>query len=942
MVGRDLELGLVRRMVRDVRAGQAAVLLIEGEAGIGKSRLVDHLIGEAHADGAIVYGGEAHPFERTHPFGAVADALDLRRRSPDPRRAMIGGMLAGGAERPAAAGGAPDLRYQIVEEILDLLEASCAEGPVVLVLEDIHWADDSTLLAFRSMARRLAHVPLLLVASLRPAPRSAELDQLLNDVLAAGARIIRLGAFGPDEVRALAGAELGTSPGPELMAVLARAGGNPLWVVEILRSLSDEGLLHLGDAPAGAAFWELPGSFREVVIRRLRYLPEDTLGLLQIAAVLGDTVSVADLATVARREPGEVVVQLSEAFRAHLLGEDGHDFVFRHQLVHDAIYQEIPIPIRRVMHRDAAGALASAGAGPLQIADHLVRGAARGDLQAVEWLRRAAREAAAGSPAVSVDLLQRAESLLPGGHPDADPVSVELVEALLRAGKTADGAARAEAVLARRHRPEADLPLRLSVISALSILNQPDKLIDHAEATLAEVPDLPLADHSLILAQVSLARTFAGDSVGGEEEARRALDAAERSGDTAMTVWSLAALSVAVRWRGRYPEAVELTRRALRLAADTGEPGARLRHPRFFLGMALCDCDLFDEAAVTFAEALEEYEELGSAWLLSDTLVLQATASFITGNWDDAAPGLEAGLLLGQEQGNRILVNQSRAYQAVIAAARGDVRTARETLALVEGELTSDAPGFGAEMVAYAASVIAEADRDPAAAFEILLRFWPLDAERDSRYYHRYLAPALVRLALALGRPDVAGQVAGLAEADACLAPGVPTVLSTASRCRGLAETDPGALLEAVELARRGPRLLDHAGTCEDAAAVLISVGRADEAKPLLIEALERYEGVGAHAWAARVSAELRRLGIRRGTRGPRSRPTYGWESLTATERSVSQLVAEGLTNRNVARRLHISPHTVNTHLRHVFEKLSVSNRAALAAAVAQSATPSP
>jgi predicted ATPase len=213
-------------MVRDVRAGQAAVLLIEGEAGIGKSRLVHHLIGEAYAAGAVVFCGEAHPFERTHPFGVVADALDLRRRSPDPRRAMIGRLLAGDAE-PPAVGGAPDLRYQIVEEILDLLEASCAEGPVVLVLEDIHWADDSTLLAFRAIVRRLAHVPLLLVASLRPAPRSAELDQLLGDVLAAGVCLVRLGALGPDEVRALAGAELGTAPGPELMAVLGKAGGNP-------------------------------------------------------------------------------------------------------------------------------------------------------------------------------------------------------------------------------------------------------------------------------------------------------------------------------------------------------------------------------------------------------------------------------------------------------------------------------------------------------------------------------------------------------------------------------------------------------------------------------------------------------------------------------------------------------------------------------------------
>jgi DNA-binding CsgD family transcriptional regulator len=942
LVGRGLELDLVRGMVLDVRAGQAAVLLIEGEAGIGKSRLVQSLMGEASAARAVVFRGEAHPFESTHPFGVVADALGLRRRSPDPRRAMIGSLLAGNADGQAAGGGTPDLRYQIVEEILDLVEASCAEHPVVLVLEDLHWADDSTLLAFRSMVHRLAHVPLLLVASLRPAPRSAELDHLLNDLFAAGARAVRLGAFGPDEVRALAQAETGAVPGPELMAVLDKAGGNPLWVVEILRSLSDEGLLRADDGTAEAALPELPGSLREVVIRRLRYLPDETLSLLQIAAVLGDTASVADVAAVARREPGAVVAQLGEAFRARLLGEAGHEFVFRHQLVHDAIYQEIPAPARQVMHRDAAEALANTGADLLQVADHLVLGAARGDLQAVEWLRRAAREAASGSPAVSVDLLRRADSLLPDGHPDADLVSVELVGALLRAGKTADGAERAEAVLARPHAEETEVPLRLALIDALSILNQPDKLIERAEAALAELPDLPLAGQALVLAQTSLGRTFAGDPVAGEHTARRALAAAERSGDTAMTVWSLNTLSAAVCWHGRYNEAVELARRAVRVASDPHRPEARLRHPRFFLGMALSACDLLAEAAATFAEALDEYEELGSVWLLSDTLAFQANVSFITGDWDDAGPGLEAGLLLAEEQGNRVLVNQWHACRALIAAARGEDRAAREALAPVEGELISDAPGFGAEMVAYAASVISEAAGDPAAAFGILLRFWQLDAERDGHYYDRYLAPALVRLALALGRHDVARQVTGSAEADVSLAPDVPTVLSAARRCRGLVEADPDALLRAVELARDGGRLLDHAGSCEDAAAALTTAGRPEEAKPLLIEALERYEGAGAHAWAARVSAELRGLGVRRGARGPRSRPAHGWESLTATERAVSQLVAEGLTNRNVAHRLHISPHTVNTHLRHVFEKLSVSNRAALAAVVAQSATASP
>ena len=113
--------------------------------------------------------------------------------------------------------------------------------------------------------------------------------------------------------------------------------------------------------------------------------------------------------------------------------------------------------------------------------------------------------------------------------------------------------------------------------------------------------------------------------------------------------------------------------------------------------------------------------------------------------------------------------------------------------------------------------------------------------------------------------------------------------------------------------------------------------GRHDEAAALLAEALERYEQAGADAWARRVRVRLRALGVRPGPRGSRRRPAHGWESLTATERAVSRLVAEGLTNGAVAKRLYISPHTVNTHLRHVFAKLDVSNRVALAAVVHRS-----
>jgi DNA-binding CsgD family transcriptional regulator len=237
-------------------------------------------------------------------------------------------------------------------------------------------------------------------------------------------------------------------------------------------------------------------------------------------------------------------------------------------------------------------------------------------------------------------------------------------------------------------------------------------------------------------------------------------------------------------------------------------------------------------------------------------------------------------------------------------------------------------------MAAVAAAAIAEAGGDQARALELLLCAWNDDLDRGIRYWHRYLGPPLVRLGIALGRTDIAEQVVATVEAGAALAPGVPTLEAAAHRCRGLLETDVESLLHAVDLARSGGRLLDHAGTCEDAASVLLAVGAASRARALLEEALAEYERVEALGGARRVAAVLRGLGVRRGVRGGRRRPAHGWESLTASERAVSELVAEGLTNRAAAQRLHISPHTVNTHLRHVFQKLAVSTRAELAAKV--------
>lgn len=483
LVGREDELGLAAAAVRQLSEGRASALAIEGEAGIGKTLLVQAIVDDARSRDVAVFWGQAHPFERTRPFGVVVAALDLSRRSLDPRRAAIGALLAGqGAGAPRTAGG---IQYRVVEEIVDLVETSCAERPVLLVAEDIQWADSASLLAISSLVRQLPLAALLVVVTARPSPLSAEVLRLLDDLAAAGARTLRLQPLKSGDVAVLACHVLGAPPGPALTAMLDKAGRNPLWAVAMLRSLADEGTLRRAGDSVETTTSELPVSLSDLVVRRLRDLPAATLELLRVTAVLGDAVSLRDVAAVTRRPPAEVAGQLSDAFDAQLLDEADDRVVFRHQLVHDAIYQHMPPSARRLLHREAAVALMAAGADRLDVADHLMLGAERGDEQAIAWLRDAAREASAQAPLVTLELIRRAEQLLPDGHRDADLVTAEVVQALLRAGKVAEASDRAEAMLARRHAADVDTPLRLALLAALALQNRAAELITVAQASLA-------------------------------------------------------------------------------------------------------------------------------------------------------------------------------------------------------------------------------------------------------------------------------------------------------------------------------------------------------------------------------------------------------------------------------------------------------------------------
>ena len=931
LVGRSVESALAAAAVRELGDGRPGALAVEGEAGIGKTQLVQALADEARSLDLTVCYGRAHPFERSQPFGMVAWALELRRHSRDARRAAVGALLSGQGWGPRGQAGG-NLEYRVVEEIVDILESECAERPVLLVAEDIHWADGPSLLALSAVARRLSLASLLLVVTTRPWPLSSEVLHLLDDLTAAGARRLRLHPLGAGEVAALAAQELGAPPGPALTALLDKSGGNPLWAKAILQTLADEGMLRRTDAVVDATSSELPATLSDLVVRRLQELSPAALELLRVTAVLGDAVSVRDVAVVSRRPVTEVVTGLGEAFDAQLLDDADGRVVFRHQLVHDAIYQHTPASARRLLHREAAVALAAAGADRLEVADHLVLGAESGDLEAVAWLRQAARDASAHAPLVTVDLLLRADALLPSGHPDADALAAEVVQALLRAGRVVEASERAEALLARPHVPDVDTPVRLALLGSLALQNRTAELVDLARASLEGPVPLQPFEQVPMLAQQSWAMTYSGDHRAGADAARRALAIAEEAGADAMTVWALTALLVAVGREGCYEQALDHARRAAAIAAESQDAGSLPLQPKLFLGLARFDCDLAEEARAAYRQALDD--EFGSGWWLSETLMADAQAAFAVGDWEDAVPALIAGGQAAREKGNPLLLSQSRALRLVIATATGDLATARQLAMELTPWSTGDRLAYNGGIIAAAVAGLSAAEGDRRGAYELALRCWRAGAALEDRYYHRALAPDLVRLALELGHHDVAAEVADAVAAGVALSPGVPSVRGLALRCQGLVTGDVEPLLEAVALARGAPLLVEHTGACEDAAGLLAAAGHRDEATVLLAEALARHERAGADAWAGRVRARLRALGVHSGSRGPRHRPDSGWESLTETEQAVSRLVAEGLTNSGVARRLYISPHTVNSHLRHVFGKLGVSNRVALAGVV--------
>ena len=931
--GRAAEIAVLGDAVDRVVSGRPAVVLIEGEAGIGKTRLLAGVLEDARGRGMQVAAGRAEELERTRPFGLVAAAFGCVRSSPDPRRAAIAALLAthgGGEGGPITVTSDPGLRFRAVDAFADLAEELALAGPLVIGVDDLQWADPSSLLTLAAVSRRLADLPVALIGCLRPSPRIPELDRLAGLLLDAGGRILAVRGLTERAVAELVAEAVAAVPGPGLLAGISGAAGNPLFVTELLGALAQEGAIETAGGRAEVAEVTLPPTLRLTILRRLSFLSEDTLQALRAASILGSSFTVTELSVTMARPALELSVVLAEGIAGRVLEEDGAVIRFRHDLIRDAIYEDLPLSVRRGLHREAGRRLAQTGAPALQVAEQLARGAGQGDAEAIEWLTRAAREAAARSPDVAADLLERAAGLMAPADPGRDRLLAERASSLMVSGRNADALAACRSLLDRDLDPQVDGPVRICLGRALLAQGQVRDALQELEHA-GSSPALPGAERAAARAWAGFARMSLGDLDGAAASAEQARSAAAAAADHLTVSVAMTTLARVSESRGHLRDALQITDEAMHLADES--PG-RLGHRypiRATRGHILIELGRPEEARSALGAGMRISEEIGVRWPLLLYQGFLALERFITGEWDEAIAELEASFELADEI--QTVVARAHGILSLISLHRNDLSRAEEAAGAAARDLARWGPGYLTTWAAWPRALIQEAGGELGQALATMTGAWDTCARLGLALDYPAVGADLVRLALASGDMGRARD-ASAAVTEVAARNEVPWMTGAALRCRGLIEDDAEILQAAAVACAGGSRPLGLALACEDAGAAFARQGRLDRARPLLDQALGIYERLGAARDLARAEATLREAGIRRGRRGTRGRPQIGWASLTPAEHAVAGLVAEGLSNPQIGERLYISRRTVQTHLAHMFAKLDIATRAQLAADV--------
>jgi DNA-binding CsgD family transcriptional regulator len=916
LVGRDQELSRLLGLVADAAAGRGSAVLVEGEPGIGKSALLRAACAHAAATGCQVFRGAGDELSQALPLLPLLEALRVREGAADEHRAAIVRLLRG---ELATAGGV-DAATAAAEHLVALVDDQCAAAPVVLVVDDLQWADQATVGLWGRLARSAHHAPLLLVGVVRPVPRRNGLAALRRGVDPAAR--LRLGPLGPDAVRQLVAALTGAPPGPRLSRLAEGAAGNPLYLTELVDALVRAGaLVTTADGQAEARLGATPASLAAAIADRLGFLSDQAREVLLAAALIGVEFAVADLATIRGSAVSELLPALREARWAGVLAESGSKLAFRHPLIRAALYDEVPASVRAAWHREAARALARAGAPPHKVARQLLPAGESMDAWAIDWLVGVAPALVARAPAMAADLLRRAMRCLVGPARDErrEVLACRLADALFRLGDAAAAERVATATLAEVSGAERLVDLHWTLAQCRALLGRSTESLPALRQALARVGDEPGHRARLL---VLLARTHRaqGEVETAGHYADQALAEATASGDGWALGWALHVLAVVSVMRGQVADALSLFERGLAVTRDRPDLADLRQLIQINHAVALGDLDRYPEALRAAEEVRHAADRTGNLVRLAQAQSALAELLFESGRWDDALVEVD---VLTDESKDPGVVCCDHGIAATIAFHQGDAASAHRHL----NALACYADRIGNRVIAglmLARSLELEHAGDEAGALAVLTAGVEHDAE-ELEELEDLLADA-VRLAVRLDRGDVAAQVAARA---AQLAEGteVPHRAAAALHCQGLRDGDPDVLLRAAERYGEAGRPLPRAQALEAAAAAFVAADEPSSARAAFVRAHDGYTALGASYDLARLATRFRAYGIRRGPRVRHRRARTGWESLTPTETRVAALVVEGLSNRQIAARLFLSPRTVGTHVSHILAKLGVHSR---------------
>ncbi|MGW1177010.1 ATP-binding protein [Kitasatospora sp. NPDC002543] len=927
-----------------------AVVLVEGEAGIGKSRLVAEAAAGAAAAGRRVLTGFCHPLREPLAFGPVVDALrgvgpflppaDRIPASAGALRPLLPDLADRLPPLPAAAGeGPPGLRL-LVQAVRALLDAL---GETVLVVEDLHWVDDATRELLLLLARDVP-AGLALVLTYRAEdlpPDTPVLGAAYRRPAGVGGALVRLSPLAEAEVDELARAALGPRATAALTRVLFdRSEGLPLVAEEDLITLGERrgagALTNAADLAADLEQSEVPRGLRDAVTERLAALSPDAAAIASAAAVLGVAAGEELLAAVAGLEAQAAADGLTEALRAAVLSERPlARYGFRHVLAQQVAYRRLPGPRRGALHRRAVAALGAREPRPLvQIAHHTL---ALGDRAAWQEVAQAAADQAValGDSGSAGALLRR---LL--DEPDLDPRRRGRA-ALALARIAADGvdsvasAATLTTIIADPRLPVPDRgEIRLSLGFLMAVHGGNRAGFDRIEESLEELEQRPDRAARAMVALAMNERDGAGERAWGwleraertlaadpDEEVAAAVRATRltflaREGDP--SVWErLEALP-------RDSESPEIVRQTTRALYNVGEISVELGHDRRAARLLEESRLLARRAAIPYLEcysriALVRLDGLAGRWEGLEERLAVLGAEFP----DLAMAGIEQALLLGR-----------------LSAARGQLAAAHAHFAEAGpyGERESQVTGVLRVAAGSAALLLAEgevaraaATLEPALAALREAGAWPRSAE---------LLPVAVEVLLARGDRAGAAELAGQARVglEGREAPAARAALAFAEGLL-LAEEDPAGagarFVRSGALWREIGRPYEQARAEERAATAVAGVDRAAAGER--ISAAERaYLALGAASDAARCQRLRRELGL--GRAASPGRRGYG-ERLSPRERQVAELAAEGAANQDIARALFLSTRTVEHHVAGALRKLGVG-RAGLREALAAEQDP--